>query len=450
MELLGQMNQKSYVMKLTWPIFIELILQMLVGNVDQIMVGRYSQQGVAAIGNANQILNLLLITFSVICTASTILISQYSGAKERGHIQQTYALSIVVNVFFSGMISALLLFGSPLIFRMMSLPQELMKDGVIYLRIIGAGMVLQAVYLTYTAFFRSNAMMKQTMVVSVGVNILNIFGNMILINGMFGIPPMGVAGAAISSVVSRLIGAIVIIVMFRKITGEKIKFSSLAPFPRALLKKLLGIGVPSAGESLSYSLSQVVIQSICNLLPVYVITTRVYANMFANFSYIYVSAISQAAQIVVGYLMGARQIDATAERVNATLKISLKTALVMSVLVCIFAKPLAGLMTKDQRVIELFQKIALCEIALELGRAVNIVMVRSLQAIGDIRFPVTICIISAWLVAVGLGWLFAIRLGWGLVGLWVAMALDECFRAFLFLWRWKGGKWKEKNLLGNL
>ena len=78
-----KMIQPSYLLKLTWPVFVELILQMLVGNMDQFMVGQYSQLSVGAIGNANQILNVLIITFSVISTAAMILISQYLGANDR-------------------------------------------------------------------------------------------------------------------------------------------------------------------------------------------------------------------------------------------------------------------------------------------------------------------------------------------------------------------------------
>lgn len=65
---------------LTWPIFIELGLQVLVGNVDQMMISRYSENSVSAIGNSSQLINLLILLFSIISLAATILISQYRGA----------------------------------------------------------------------------------------------------------------------------------------------------------------------------------------------------------------------------------------------------------------------------------------------------------------------------------------------------------------------------------
>ena len=108
MDETQKITRPSYLLKLTWPVFVELILQMLVGNIDQFMVGQYSQLAVGAIGNANQILNVLIITFSVISTAAMILISQYRGANDQQKVHQLYTLSFsvwlcccAINRFFS-------------------------------------------------------------------------------------------------------------------------------------------------------------------------------------------------------------------------------------------------------------------------------------------------------------------------------------------------------------
>lgn len=184
-----KMIQPSYLLKLTWPVFVELILQMLVGNMDQFMVGQYSQLSVGAIGNANQILNVLIITFSVISTAAMILISQYLGANDRQKVHQLYTLSFVVNTVLSLVIGAVLLLCSGPIFQLMRVPVELMKESQQYISIIGGCLFLQAMQLTLSSFFRSHAMMKESMIVSVVINIVNVGGNLVLINGRFGRPP---------------------------------------------------------------------------------------------------------------------------------------------------------------------------------------------------------------------------------------------------------------------
>ncbi len=101
----------SHILGLTWPIFVELLLQMLVGNADQIMVGWRDPNGVGAIGNANQVTNLLLLVFSVVCTASMILISQYIGARDTEKVNQTYAVSLTANLVFGVAVSLILVLG---------------------------------------------------------------------------------------------------------------------------------------------------------------------------------------------------------------------------------------------------------------------------------------------------------------------------------------------------
>lgn len=447
MDDLEKVNSRSYLLGLTWPIFIELVLQMLVSNVDQIMVAKTSGTAVAAIGNANVITNLLLISFSVISMAATILITQYIGSGSREKVALTYTVSMVSNIMFGLLISALLLFGTPAIFRIMRVNEAVLPEAVLYLRIVGGGMVLQAVYLTYVSFLRSNALTRQSMTISVIINLINIAGNFLLIGGAFGLPPMGVAGAAVSSVISRLAGCVLIIWMFRRHIPERMRVSHLRPFPFDHFKRLLMIGIPSGGESVSYNLTQIVIQTMCNTMALYVVTSRVYCNMFATLSYIFASAIGQATQIIVGFLMGARRTEDTDRRVNATLRAACLISFLVSLLLCVFCKPLFGLFTRDPQVLNMCQTIMAIELVLELGRAGNIVLFRALQAAGDIRFPILLNVTTVWAVAVGGGYLLAIVLGWGLPGIWVAMTCDECFRAAASFLRWHSGKWRSKHLI---
>lgn len=440
-------RQENNVAALTWPIFIELLLQMLVGNADQIMVGWYDPNGVGAIGNANQITGLLLIVFSVVCTAATILISQFIGAQDIRQLNRTYAAALVANGLFGLAIGGgLVLFCGP-VFRLMQVPAEIFADTCLYIRIIGASLVFQSVFLTYTAFLRSHQMMKESMLISVAMNLLNIAGNAVFINGAFGLPALGVAGAALSSGLSRAAGVVLIARLFRRRFGPVLCRENLRPFPMDQLRRLLRIGLPTGGESVSYNLSQICIQAICNGFALFVINTRVYANLFAMLSYLFASAVSQATQVVVARLMGAERVEETGRRVKRTLVSSVCISGLVSAALFLFCRPVLFLFTQDPQVLDLFRVIMLIEIPLELGRAVNIAMCRSLQACGDIRFPITICVISAWITAVGGGYLLAVVFGWGLAGLWIAMACDECLRALLFLWRWHSGAWKRKRLL---
>ncbi|MDO4289063.1 MAG: MATE family efflux transporter [Eubacterium sp.] len=434
-------TKKQSLFKLTWPIFIELFLQMLVGNMDQMMVGQVSTTGVGAIGNSNQIINVLLISFSIISLATTILVSQNMGAKNYKNVSTIYTLALFVNLFFSIVISAVLLIFTHQIYGLLQVPAEIMQETVNYTRIIGAGLFLQAVFLTFSAIFRSNYLMKQTMIVSVIMNVLNIVGNYILINGI-GLPaPLGVVGAAISSDISKLVGVVIVAVLFKKKIRPGMSLKTLKPFPVDMLKRLLFIGVPSGGETLSYTLSQTVTMGFVNLCGTVVIPTRVYAVMFAMLTYLYSNAISQSSQVLVGHMIGARSYEDADKRTMATIRSSVIVSVIMATLIYIFSDQIFGIFTTDPQVLALGKQVMFIDIFLEIGRAVNMVMVRSLQAANDILFPIGLGIGSQWFVSVVLCYVLGIYLGWGLVGIWIAMACDEILRAIMFMIRWKRRRW---------
>ena len=137
----------------------------------------------------------------------------------------------------------------------MGLTAELMQDGMDYMRIVGAFAFFQALSLTLSASLRSANKAIYPMMVTVVVNILNIIGNYSLIFGRFGFPELGVEGAAISTAFSRGVSMIILfVILFRKHI-HRFPPAYFRPFPWIELKNLMKVGLPSAGEQLSYSSS---------------------------------------------------------------------------------------------------------------------------------------------------------------------------------------------------
>lgn len=439
-------NSKE-IFKMSIPIFMELLLQLLVGNIDQIMVSRYSQASVAAIGNGNQIMNIIIIVLSSMSVGTTILITQYMGANDKSKTNVVSNVSVYSLCFFSFIVTGLLFFFNRQLFSWLKVPSEIMDETCNYTLVVGSFIIVQALYMVITAILRSFNKMKEIMFVAIIMNSLNILGNAILINGLFGMPRLGILGAAISTDISKLVGLVLIIIILLKKTNMNFAFLKLKHFSAFMTKKLMLIALPSGGEALSYNLSQLCILKFINILGTLVIATRVYCYILANIAYVYSNAIAQATQIVVGYLMGKGDYDTVEKRVWASALISIAVSVTITVLLYLNCDFVMSMFTKEQFIIELAKKVLLVEIFLEIGRSVNITMVKCLVATGDINIPVIVCMFSAWIIAVGLSYVFGIVLGWGLVGIWIAMAIDECLRAIIFTFRFKSGKFKDVKIV---
>lgn len=246
-------NQRSFgardVFKMSVPIFIELLLQMLVGNVDQFMVSRISQSSVAAIGNGNQLMNIVIILLNVLAGAATVVLSQSIGARDTRGVSQVCTVSTLVMALGGLAATAVLVLGNGAIFGFLGVPADVLGEARAYTMIVGSFVLVQGLYMNFAAILRSYGMVKEVMAVSAVMNLCNIAGNAVLINGLLGFPRLGAVGAAISTDLSKCVGLALVYLMFRRRTGVRMSAADLKPFPTGTLRRLLFIGLPSAGRS---------------------------------------------------------------------------------------------------------------------------------------------------------------------------------------------------------
>ena len=441
---MDKMTRNSYLFKMSLPIFVELLLQLLVGNIDQIMVSHYSQASVAAIVNGNQIMNIIIITMNMLSMATTVVLTQCLGAEDDYKSNQLCVLSMMFIGTVSVLSTCVALFLNRPIFRLMNIDSAILHETCLYLMIVGGFSLAQGLYLNFAAILRSHTRLKEVMAVSILMNVLNIIGNAILINGLFGFPRLGIVGAAISTVISKTIGLVCVYIVFRKYTKIKLKFKYLKQDSKEMLFKLLKIGIPSGAENFSYNLSQICILSIINPYGAAVTATKGYCSLLANFAYVYAIAISEAVQIVIGYLLGSGKVEEVEKKVWWTLKISIAVCVGMMFIIWLFSPSVLGIFTQDGEMLALGRQVLFIDIFLEFGRAINILMTKSLISVGEIKLPICVGISFHWAVALLLSYIFGGVLHLGLQGIWVAMAIDECSRGLIYFLRFRTNKWKKK------
>ncbi|MBP9553605.1 MAG: MATE family efflux transporter [Bacteroides sp.] len=446
-EVIQQENIRRRLFKLAAPIFIETLLIMMLGAVDVIMLSRHSDNSVAAVGVVNQIIVLTFLIFEVINLGTSVLCSQYLGAKMHKNVVQVVGVSLLMNLVV-GVSVSLFLFGmNETILQWMGLTPELMKDGTDYMRIVGAFAFFQAISLTLSASLRSANKAIYPMMVTVVVNVLNIIGNYTLIFGEFGFPEMGVEGAAISTAFSRGVSMVILfIILFRKHI-RKFPLAYFRPFPFKELKNLLKVGLPSAGEQLSYSSSQVVITYFINALGTEALAARTYSVNIIMFSFLFCIAIAQGGAICIGHLIGEKRPHAAFLLGKYVMKKSVLITVCLSLITALMGPFIFGWLTTNEQIIRMGVTILAIDVILEIGRPINIFATNALRAAGDVNYPFYLGLVVMWSVAVGCGYLFGVHWGWGLAGMWVAFLLDENIRGIVFVRRWYGMKWVKKSFV---
>lgn len=439
-----QSNIRKGLGKLVVPIFIETLLIMMLGAIDTIMLSQYSDNSVAAVGVVNQLVMFAFLIFEVINIGTSVLCSQYLGARLEKKMVQVVGVSLLLNLVFGLLVSAILHFGAEPLLHIMGLRPSLMGDGVNYMRIVGAFAFFQAMSLTISASLRSVNKAIYPMMVTVLVNIMNIIGNYTLIFGKFGFPEMGVEGAAISTAFARGVSMLILFVILFKKHIKTFPLSYFKPFPFIELRNLLKIGLPSAGENMSYSFSQVVLTYFINMLGNEALATRTYVVNIVMFVYLFAIAMAQGGAITIGHLVGQKKIRAAYLLGKYVMRWSIFVSLSLSCLWALGGPWIFDMLTDNETIVQLGIHILFVDIILEVGRAVNIYATNALRSAGDVNYPFYVGVVVQWSVAVGLGYLLGIHWAWGLIGMWCAFLLDENIRAVIFIYRWNSMKWAKK------
>lgn len=431
---------------LAWPIFVEQLLRLMLGYVSVFMLGHYSDEAVAATGVANQILAISVIFYGFLTVGVQIVVAQLLGAGRFRRIERVITNGLAV-AFLIGVAMSLVfvIFGDAFL-RLLGLSDALVAVGSPFIRIIGGISVIIALYSSILPILRTHGFVRQAMLVPITVSVINVAFNYLFLYGKLSFLGLGVTGVGIAVCLANAVGMMMSVWMLRKYIGYVFRWEKLKHCSRKMLGAILRYGLPSAGENLSYAGSQLVVTAIIAYLGTEALTTKVYASTISQFVALFAISIGQASQIIIGRAVGAREIDAAYLQGIKSWRLGLLVALAISVVIYLFAEPIMQLFTSNQQIIALTKRLFLFSILLELGRATNIIVISSLNATGDVRFPFICGIIVMWIVSLPFSWLLGLHLGLGLVGVWLAYIIDEGLRAMLMFRRWRSRVWTTKSL----
>ena len=436
-------SDKKRLPQLFFPIFFEVLCSILAGVVDTLMLSTEGDQAVGAVGTANTYISIFVIMFSVISSGMIAVMTQYIGAKRPGVAQQAMRLGLLFNLAIGAVISGVLFCFAGPILQMIGIADQLLQPAKIYLQTVGLFCVCKALVPIYSSYLRSFGCTAPTLAGTILANVLNVALNSLFLFVL----DWGVMGVALATGISRLVHLLWVWLASRRLIRPVT--DGALPKNSELFRKIIRIGLPAAMETSLYNLAITIVISLLNGMDDTGMqaTARAYAVQIANFSVCAGVALSQANAIMVGWRIGAGELDACD---RDTRKVALRgIGLGVGTAGCfaLFARPIMGLFTDDPEMIRLVSILLIVDIALEVGRMTNLVFGNALKTSGDALYPMVIAVVFAFLCAAGGTWFFGVYLGWLAVGAYVAMALDECVRAVFMFLRWHKGHWKNNNLM---
>lgn len=465
LPIIGAFARNKAIVKMAVPVFLELILSVAMGYVTQFLLTPIplASNGVS---QANQIANIFIVSFSVLSSSSLILLCQLVGKGDDESAKKIYPLSVYLNLLI-GVIVALAVFGfSFFVFSWMGVKENVIPFAKAFLALTAPSFVFQALTNVFSAFLRANKRMVPPTAIAFISNAVNAIVGAIFIFGIPGLTEMEkLYGVAISADLSRLVALIASYVFYKKTVGASLSIKLLRPFPGSILRRLLGIGLPTAGETLSYQASQLVLAVIINLsVGVLEQNLRNYLITFTSIIYLFAQGTGVAMQVVEGQLLGKGDKEGAERLVQDVGTMARTVSAILSILLLCLSYPIfQALLAPAQSSTEsnptgislhaIGIMALLCmviDVFLDQGRATNLVYVKGLETSGDILFPVSCSMVTSWVCTVGVSALLCLVFKLGVYGAFIGAALDEISRAIMFYVRWKRGKWKARSITEGL
>lgn len=433
--------------KLLIPIMLENLLASLMGTVDTMMVSNVGASAVSAVSLVDSINILVIQALSALAAGGAILCSQYIGSSNpkgaNRAARQVFLVMTVLSVFISAI--CLILRVPMLKFIFGSVEAEVMADSQAYFLFTLLSFPFIGLYDAGASIMRAQKDSKSPMTISIISNFLNIGGNAILIFGL----GMGVAGAAISTLVSRVFCAVVVIIKLRN-PSQTIcvnRYYAIRP-DWDLIKRVLYIGVPSGIENSMFQFGKLAIQSTVSTLGTVAIAAQAMTNILENLNGIAAIGIGIGLMTVVGQCLGAGRKD---EAIYYIKKLSLVSEVVIiasCLIIFILTKPitmLAGMESASARLC--FEMVTFITIVKPICWVPSFIPPYGLRAAGDVKFSMIVSCCTMWLCRVSLCIYLCRVWGFGPIAVWIGMACDWMLRSIIFTARFHSRKWLNHHVI---
>jgi putative MATE family efflux protein len=432
-------HEGKLIFKFAAPMLIGNVFQQLFSVVDSIVVGKFiGKEALAAVGASFPVIFIMVSMIIGLVMGTTVVISQYFGAKDflkvRRAIDTMYIYSAII-----GIITTIIgFFISEPLLRLMDLPEEIMPQAVLYLKIYLGGILIFFGFNGTSAVLRGLGDSKTPLYFLIIASIANI----ILVLLFVGVFKWGVAGAAYATLLANALAFGLAIWWLNK-THKLIRIAIKGlHFDRETFQQSIRIGLPTGIQQTLVAMGALALMDIVNKFGTDVIAGYSVASRLDSLALIPAMSFSQALSTFVGQNIGANKPERIRAGLIATIKMSGIVTIVTTIFIVIWGHVIMSMFTNDKEVIRLGDQYLTIVSLFYITFTMMFIYNGVARGAGDTLLPMLFSILSLWIIRIPFAWYFSGQIG--VAGIWWSIPAGWAVGLTLSFFYYKSGRWKNK------
>ncbi len=421
-----------------FPVLLGLLFQQLYNTADAFIVGRFEgDNALAAVGgSASTLTNLIIGFFTGLNGGATVLIAQYYGARDDENVSRVLHTSIVFCTIAGIVIALLGILIAPSALRLLNNPEDIMEDSVLYLRIYFTGAPLLLLYNLFQGTLQGVGDSKRPLIYLIVSCLFNIAADLLFV----AVFRMGVAGAAIASVLSMLLCAVMAVVFLMRVDGPHRIVPTKLSVRWDVLRKILRIGLPSGLQGSMYSISNTIILSAINSFGTATVSAWTATGKLDGFYWVTSNAFGIAICSFVGQCWGAGKYERMKRGIRVCLRIALCSTVCLSALLLLSARAVYSAFLSSPDTIDMAIQIMWYIVPFYFVWSFVEVFSGSFRGTGDTLRPMIIVMLGTCLLRVL--WIFFVLPHWKtLLGISIVYGISWLVTAVVFIIYYLKGYW---------
>lgn len=380
-----------------FPILLGSFFQQMYNTADTIIVGRFAGTlALAAVGATGSYVNLLFGFFVGVASGATVILAQFCGAENQKGMHDAVHTGIAMSILFAVFITVVGIATAPAMLRAMNVPEDVYHGAVTYIRIFFCGMLALIIYNVGSGILRALGDSRRPLYFLVASCLANVVLDLLFV----AVFKMGVAGAAIATVMAQVFSAVLVVICLMRQKGAGRLIIKEIRIERSVLKSILHIGIPGGLQSVMYSLSNMIIQTAINGFGSATVAAWTAMGRLDGIVWLVMGAFGTSITTFVGQNFGAQKYDRMRQSTRICLVMAVCSTAVLSLVICLFGRHLMALFTGDEAVLDIGVQLIRCISPFYTAYVCVEILAGTIRGTGDSVRPVIVLAICTCLVRV--------------------------------------------------